>query len=661
MDRKNEIIGKIAKIRFENFWRWNDQQIVLKENLNVVVMPKDSASSSRAAIRGFMICITEEIDIPINMLIMQRNRAAKLSIDVFCTKNGAVKQFCREFDVNDIHTFKLDDKIVQKKEYFDEIRRMKVRMPQTGQNLSEEYLPDLATMAKPELFMRTMRSICPEAMVSIYNEVVRIQSIQKQYMCVDHNTNKRRKCETDEKLRQTSIELGKMVQTINNLMGDLAIDSTQNIKDVEMKLQMIKIQMVSLDQKIENDRQLAIFKNEFKEAIGIFERIDATAEILNINAKYRMIDREIIDCAEWIRKNPDEFQGIVHQPMVFEIKFRNEKYRQFLEHIVKMEDWTAVAGEITYDLLKVLGEASLPIIRLPPSTELEFKSRIRSSIYGGEDYLINCIDAPAPILNFLCEKYEIHEILICRNPIDRDTVQSVHFREFLKDFKGVFTPEYYYDYDGKSMNINMIEPKNLFDSRATMHPSLEQQKRQLAECLDDMQTNPLQFGSIDDLRARIKQLLCDKLENAAESLASIWRPQFNSTMQKMKNHFNVLIESMKITKSLALFSDQLNPVFEQMCLNVNVEDEDLNSNHPENLRNAVSIAHHLSMLLVSGLKFGVIDTGSFAMDAIFERNFFQMLVDKFAQDVQLQMIVFTTKFNNETRYNTNTNVIHVFD
>lgn len=669
MDRKNKIIGKIAKIRFENFWRWNDQQIVLKEYLNVVVMPKDSASgkdlSSRAAIRGFMICITEEIDIPINMLILQKDRPAKLSIDVFCTKKGAIKQFSREFDVNNKHTFMLDGQTVQKVEYFEEIHRMRIRMPQSGQNLSEEYLPDLAKMAKPKLFIQTMRSICPDAMLDIYNEVVQIQAMQKQYMCVDHNTNKRRKCETGEKLRQTLIELGKMVQTINVLMEDLDLDPNQNTMSVQLNLQWIKNQMTALNQQIKNDQQRTIFNNELKEAIEIFECIDKTAEILNMNAKFRMIDRDIIGCAEWIRKNQDYFQGIVYQPMIFEIKFRNGKYRKFLEHIVKMEDWTAVAGEITYDLLKVLGEASVPILRLAPSSEIEFQSKIpieRSWIYGGDDYLLNCIDAPAPILNHLCQKYEIHDILVCKNPIDRNTAQSFDFREFIKDFKGVFTPEYYYEYDKNVMNISNIETKNLFDSRITVHSSLERQKQQLAECMDSLRTTPLQFSSVDDLRARIKQLLCDKLDNSAESLASIWRPQFNSTMQQMKNHFKWLIESMNITTSLALFFDQLNPVFEQMCLNVNVGDEELNSEHPEILRNAVSIAHHLSMLLVSGLKFGVIDTGSFTMDATFEQNFFQMLVDKFAQlQVELQMIVFTTKFNNETRYNTNTNVIHVFD
>lgn len=38
-------------------------------------MPNDSASGkellSRAAIRGFMICITDDIDIPINILFIQ--------------------------------------------------------------------------------------------------------------------------------------------------------------------------------------------------------------------------------------------------------------------------------------------------------------------------------------------------------------------------------------------------------------------------------------------------------------------------------------------------------------------------------------------------------------------------------------------------------------
>lgn len=38
---------------------------------------------------------------------------------------------------------------------------------------------------------------------------------------VDRNTTKRIKCETDEKLRKTSIELGKMVQTIKNLTHDI--------------------------------------------------------------------------------------------------------------------------------------------------------------------------------------------------------------------------------------------------------------------------------------------------------------------------------------------------------------------------------------------------------------------------------------------------------
>lgn len=193
--------------------------------------------------------------------------------------------------------------------------------------------------------------------------------------------------------------------------------------------------------------------------------------------------------------------------MIFEIKFRNEKYRKYLEHIVKMEDWTAVIGQQSSDLLKVLGEALLPILCPPPSWEIEFESKIpirHSQIYGGIGHLLNYIDAPVLILNHLCREYEIHDILICENPIDRNIVQSAQFREFLKDYKGVFTPECYYEYDGKkSMNVNNIEPKNLFYSRATIHPFLEQQKRQLAERFDALQTNPLRFSS-DDLRDKYK-------------------------------------------------------------------------------------------------------------------------------------------------------------
>lgn len=136
--------------------------------------------------------------------------------------------------------------------------------------------------------------------------------------------------------------------------------------------------------------------------------------------------------------------------------------------------------------------------------------------YGGEIYLIDCIEAPLPILSYLCSANRIHDILIGNENLERKVDM---LPQTLMVF---FTPTHRIQvkiskYSGaKSMLSNEIRSRNLLNVRSSPREleSLLQEKQKLVRDRDSLYNKRNEIeGKINMLEGQCKTYFQEKSEH----------------------------------------------------------------------------------------------------------------------------------------------------
>lgn len=158
--------------------------------------------------------------------------------------------------------------------------------------------------------------------------------------------------------------------------------------------------------------------------------------------------------------------------------------------------------------------------------------------YGGEIYLIDCIEAPLPILNYLCRSYRVHEVLIGNENLERKL-------DLLPSTLGLFfTPTHRNQvkvskYSGlKSMLSSEIRAKNLLNVRVSPREmeKLQQEKENVVRQRDDLYNKRNEMeGQINMLEAQCKTHFQEKSEHNKRIL-ELDRLRKRVTMQQQKLH-----------------------------------------------------------------------------------------------------------------------------
>lgn len=98
---------------------------------------------------------------------------------------------------------------------------------------------------------------------------------------------------------------------------------------------------------------------------------------------------------------------------------KESKYAKYLENCIADRDLTAFTCECKEDMtllhkkLRIELKLNANMLHSDPATSIKYRAprdinQLRR--YGFHSYLIDLIDAPAPILNALCRLYHIHII-----------------------------------------------------------------------------------------------------------------------------------------------------------------------------------------------------------------------------------------------------------
>lgn len=125
---------------------------------------------------------------------------------------------------------------------------------------------------------------------------------------------------------------------------------------------------------------------------------------------------------QWLEQHRDQFRGHIYNPVITEITVTEKKYAKYLENVVANRDlqtFLCTDKEDMRDLIRIFRNElklqanvgyAFPGENLRYSTKYPIDRQLKS--LGIYSYLIDVIDGPIPVINFLCGLYGIHNIAI---------------------------------------------------------------------------------------------------------------------------------------------------------------------------------------------------------------------------------------------------------
>lgn len=334
------------------------------------------------------------------------------------------------------------------------------------------------------------------------------------------NQQSRVTSEIDQMVREAqkiNIEIRQTKQEIQNIIQS-SRDHEKDVDDLKLKIRLDRNEYEKAQQELhedenvetlmkEYDKVLAKFKNKIDEVFQHHETLNFKLDeqvIPGIRACERKIEfmsdtyrrrfqtlRNNFDDAykasEWLKNNRDQFNGQIFNPILTEIAVTDKRYAKYIENCVSnrdLETFLCTDKEDMTKLIRILrNDMKLKInvgytepaedIQFGPSRDIaEFPQQ-----YGIYAYLLDMIEGPAPVLNYLCKLYSLHNIVVGDDRIEKFASQLPNdIRVFFSTnsrFNAVVSR-----YTGmKSVQSNEIIQRNILDVGIDHDEmNLEQQK-----------------------------------------------------------------------------------------------------------------------------------------------------------------------------------------
>lgn len=269
-----------------------------------------------------------------------------------------------------------------------------------------------------------------------------------------------------DRIREAEQKCRQMIEEEKTRDDDIAQENLRKNK-LENDVEGIVSESGSLDQlNIENE-SLAVQINEQRIVVSEFRNsMNVLTETLdNINREIARLQREQQDVQNveakklnilktrshdayrgvmWLRNNRDKFKSVIHEPMMLSIQPVHEKYAKYFESSISPRDLYAFVCEDVNDmnlLLRYLREEqnlTVNVLHVDPSRQVSRAPRVpleQIKPFGFENYLVNLVEAPDTIMNYIVSTYGLNNIPIGSKKIDQ------HLNDIPSQIRRFFTPE----------------------------------------------------------------------------------------------------------------------------------------------------------------------------------------------------------------------------
>lgn len=195
----------------------------------------------------------------------------------------------------------------------------------------------------------------------------------------------------------------------------------ENSRQLNIVMQTIKVNI----EKLLNRRN--VISNVLEEKInpGIHAVERKIANIANIKKqrveKLRSKFEDTYKAFVWLQDNRNQFEGHIFDPIIIEVNVKNKNDAKYIENTIAIKDLISFTCTKKQDMAKLIKKLrnemglAVNVAFVEDTNEIEFEPNYdikELEQYGFYSYLLDMIEGPIPILNFLCRLYGIHNIAV---------------------------------------------------------------------------------------------------------------------------------------------------------------------------------------------------------------------------------------------------------
>ncbi|XP_044593423.1 structural maintenance of chromosomes protein 5 [Cotesia glomerata] len=161
--------------------------------------------------------------------------------------------------------------------------------------------------------------------------------------------------------------------------------------------------------------------DKMKYEISNFQRL--IKNLKNVEDKcmdiLRQCSSDTFEGVQWLRRNTDKFQGKIFEPMILTLQVDHPDHAKYVERVIPQRDLIAFVCESKDDMNSLLTylreERKLVINAVHSDPNKNYNNRPHIPLdqlrqLGFQNYLIDFIDAPPTVMNYLVSMYNIHNI-----------------------------------------------------------------------------------------------------------------------------------------------------------------------------------------------------------------------------------------------------------
>ncbi|XP_053957144.1 structural maintenance of chromosomes protein 5 [Anastrepha ludens] len=194
---------------------------------------------------------------------------------------------------------------------------------------------------------------------------------------------------------------------------------------------------------------------------------------------------EVYRAVQWLKNNKELFQARVYNPMILELSVRDPEHAKYFENTISIRDLLAFTCENKEDVSLLVNELcvkqklKISVGHASPANKINYRADIpidslRSC--GFTAYLIDLIEGPPAIINYLCNLNSIHRIPIGTTAVNEKTDDIPNTISFFFGGDQLYSAKVSRYSGERSLLQNQIRGKNLLTSKNTYQIS-EDEKR----------------------------------------------------------------------------------------------------------------------------------------------------------------------------------------
>ncbi|XP_067615843.1 structural maintenance of chromosomes protein 5 isoform X2 [Eurosta solidaginis] len=289
---------------------------------------------------------------------------------------------------------------------------------------------------------------------------------------------KREKSEYDKDLQNETNILRLLLADLTKARENVNADRTWKVQkaDLDQKIQRLKEELAGY-MKIRSEINSKL-DEQYVPEIGLLKRRieranDVYAQKLEL---IREKHSDVYRAVQWLKDNKDLFEGRVYNPMIMELSVRDPDHAKYFENTISTRDLLAFTCERKEDVSLLVNELcvkqklQINVGHAPPANKLNYRADIpieslRSC--GFSAYLIDLIEGPLAILNYLCNLNGIHRIPIGTSVVNEKTDDIPNNVNFFFGGDQLYSVKVSRYSGEKSILQNQIRGKNQLVSKST--------------------------------------------------------------------------------------------------------------------------------------------------------------------------------------------------